>query len=368
MAARTSTKTGCQRTMTRKPRRWQIKHADCFTALAKLETNSVDTIVTDPPYGISANGMAWDRPAKLNPAGGPGRRRRAGTAPGRSFQDFCKEWASACQRVQKPGAHFVAFVAPRTAHLLACGLEETGLELRDMLMWISGNGFPGGRRLPGGRGVAVRPGYQPILLARKPLEGTLKQNHNTHRTGALNIDACRIGSKKSHCPQEGRTRKLTRKADESGRWPANVIFSHTQTCTPSVCESDCPVAQLGERQRFFYCSRVSRPEREAGCEQLPLRTIQTFKIGPEYERRAKERPVANIHPTVKPIELMRWLIRLTTPPGGLVLDPFAGSGSTGAAAIIEGARFIGIEREAEYVPIARARIKHWARLAERRSQ
>ncbi len=118
---------------------------------------------------------------------------------------------------------------------------------------------------------------------------------------------------------------------------------------------------LGERQRFFYCPKASSREREAGCDQLTRATTQTVKIGAPADRRANANPVANIHPTVKSIELMRWLVRLLTPPGGLVLDPFAGSGSTGIAAILEGARFLGVEREAEYVPIARARIAQWAR-------
>jgi site-specific DNA-methyltransferase (adenine-specific) len=150
-------------------------------------------------------------------------------------------------------------------------------------------------------------------------------------------------------------------ASERGRWPANLLLSHGQTCTQTRCERDCPIKLLGEHHRFFYAAKAPRREREAGCEQLPRRTVQTYKIGAEQEKEARARPVANIHPTVKPIELMRWLVRLLNPPGGLVLDPFTGSGSTGAAVVLEGARFLGIEREHDYIPIARARIKHWAR-------
>ncbi|HWY90227.1 MAG TPA: site-specific DNA-methyltransferase [Solirubrobacteraceae bacterium] len=329
----------------RQRRRWQIKHADCLLALPKLDAQSIDAIITDPPYGINFNGMPWDRPARLDPARVPGQRRHAGTNPNKSFQDFCTRWASTCLRIMKPGAHLVAFASPKTAHLLACGLEKAGLELRDTLMWIQGQGFPAARKLPNGRGCRLKPAYEPILLARSPIDGTLDKNLVRYGTGALHIDRCRIS------------------ANERNRWPANLILSHSQKCTSQMCKRDCPIKLLGEHHRFFYCAKPNRREREAGCEQLPRRTVQTFKIGAEWEQRARHRPVANIHPTVKPIELMRWLVRLITPPRGLVLDPFTGSGSTGAAAILEGARFLGIEREQDYIPIAQARIKYWARAA-----
>lgn len=145
-----------------------------------------------------------------------------------------------------------------------------------------------------------------------------------------------------------------------GRWPANLALIHTPTCTSKQCAEDCPAGLLGERQRFFYAAKASRAEREAGCEQLARRTVQTFQIGRENNQRAREKPVCNIHPTVKPLDLMRWLVRLLTPSDGLVLDPFTGSGSTGAAAILEGAQFHGIEQEDSYIPIARARITYWA--------
>lgn len=350
----------------RTPRRWQIKHADCLHALPKLDAESVDAVVTDPPYGVSINGVVWDRPSRLDPTRTPGRRRRAHTNPNSAFRMFCARWASACLPVLKPGAHLAAFAAPRTAHLLACGLEEAGYELRDTLMWIQGNGFPGSWLHPGGRGTNLKPAYQPILLARKPLEGTLMQNLSKHGTGALHIDACRTDSKEQ-C-REARASHLTRRASPHGRWPANLVLTHAQTCAPKVCGRGCPVEQLGDRSRLFYCPRAPRRERDAGCEQLPRRTIQTFKVDTDYERKAREHPVANIHPTVKPIPLMRWVVRLLTPPGGLILDPFTGSGSTGAAAVLEGARFLGIERESAYVPIARARVKHWARSTPRHGE
>ena len=330
-------------------RRWLIEHADCLGALPRLDAASVDVVITDPPYGINFAGMAWDRPAS------------------RDFQTFCARWATECARVMKPGAHLAAFAAPRTAHLLACGLEEGGLELRDMLMWIQGQGYPASSPLTHGRGTGLKPAYEPILLARRPLDGSLTHNLAKYGTGALNIDACRIPDSHPPCPNAGRGHRRRPTASTRGRWPANVLLGHGRRCTGRRCEHDCPIKHLGDRQRFFYCAKAPRPEREAGCERLQRSTIQTFKIGTKNQQQAREHPVANIHPTVKPIELMRWLVRLITPPDGLVLDPFAGSGSTGAAAVLEGAHFHGIEREAEYVPIARARVKHWARAAGRQA-
>jgi DNA modification methylase len=342
------------------PRRWQVKQADCLKALPTLDTASVDAIITDPPYGIGMVGMNWDNAKKLDPERPPGQY-HSHTNPSVAFQTFCAEWASECLRVLKPGAHLAAFGGTRTAHLLACGLEEAGLEIRDTLMWIQGQGFPSSPALAKGLGIRLKPAYEPILLARRPLDDcTLAQNLARYGTGALNIDRCRIPNTTQQCPAEGRTHHKPYSASEKGRWPANLLLSHGRRCTGSRCERDCPIELLGERHRFFYAAKANPREREAGCEQLPRRVRQTFKIGAEQEKEARARPVANIHPTVKPIELMRWLVRLLTPPGGLVLDPFTGSGSTGAAVVLEGARFLGIEREASYVPIARARIRHWA--------
>ena len=344
----------------RTPRRWQVKQADCLKALPTLDTASVDAIITDPPYGIGMVGMNWDNAKKLDPARPPGRY-HSHTSASIAFQAFCAEWASECLSVLKPGAHLAAFGGTRTAHLLACGLEEAGLEIRDTLMWIQGQGFPSAPALPKGLGVRLKPAYEPILLARRPIDdGTLEQNLARYGTGAMNIDATRIALTSQDCPSEGHAHGRRITASERGRWPANLLLSHGHKCTRSRCERDCPIELLGERHRFFYAAKAPRVEREAGCEQLPRRVRQTFKIGADDEQKAKDKPVANIHPTVKPIELMRSLVRLLTPSGGLVLDPFTGSGSTGAAVVLEGARFLGIEREASYVPIARARIRYWA--------
>ncbi len=264
-------------------------------------------------------------------------------------------------RALKPGGHLAAFAAPSTAHRLACGLEEAGFELRDVLMWLQGQGYPATRVLPGGLGTGLKPAWEPIVLARKPLDGTLDHNLAEYGTGAMNIDACRDRAHRKGLPQ----RRARRTAGASPR--TSVADGRPTCCSPTVdpctrsrCEADCPIGLLGDRHRFFYAAKAPRRERDAGCEKLPRRVVQTFKIGAHNEQLCEDNPVANIHPTVKPIELMRWLVRLLTPPGGLLLDPFTGSGSTGAAAVLEGARFLGIERERDYIPIARARIKHWA--------
>jgi DNA modification methylase len=335
-------------------RRWQVTHADCFDAIPKLEADSVDTVISDPPYGIGIVGMTWDRPTALNP------QHSRTTSPGVAFQIFSTRWASECLRVLKPGAYLAAFAAPRSAHRLALGLEEAGFELRDVLMWLHSQGIPACRTLDAGRSPALKPAYEPIVLARKPFKGTLANNLTTYGTGALNVDACRVTA--TSCAGEGRSRSRVSTPSRGGRWPSDVLLSHGHGCTKNTCEHDCPIHLLGDRHRFFYCAKTQRSEREAGCERLPRRTRQTFNVGrPEELERAKTHLVANLHPTVKPIELMRWLVRLLTPSDGLVLDPFAGSGSTGAAAMLEGVRFHGIEREASYVPIARARITHWSR-------
>jgi DNA modification methylase len=341
--------------------RWEVREADCFTALPQLDAESVDAIITDPPYGIAVNGMKWDRPAHLDPSAPAGNRRRRGSKenPNNAFQEFSRGWSSACLHSLKPGGHLAAFAAPRTAHRLACGLEEAGFELRDVLMWLQGQGYPATRVLPRGLGTGLKPAWEPIILARKPLDRPLDQNLKAHSTGAMNIDATRVPLSPQDCHAKGRAHGRRIMPSRHGRWPANLLLSHGPSCR-ARCEPDCPIGLLGERHRFFYAAKAPRRERDAGCEELPRRVVQTFKIGTRNEKICEANPVANIHPTVKPIDLMRWLVRLLTPPGGLVLDPFTGSGSTGAAAVLEGARFLGIEREASYVPIARARIKHWA--------
>jgi site-specific DNA-methyltransferase (adenine-specific) len=241
----------------------------------------------------------------------------------------------------------LAFGSPRTCHRLASGAEDAGFEVRDLLLWLYRQGMPKSRRLPGGLGSTLKPGYEPIVLARAPLDGKLAGNLERFGTGALNIDTTRIESGASR-----------------GFWPANVITSHTEDCREGRCAEDCPATVLDspahpDRRRLLFCPKASRGEREAGCEHLPARSVQLY-IGSGRPARVRR----NIHPCVKPLELMRWLVRLVCPPGGLVLDPFTGSATTGIAALLEGRQFLGIEREGEYVRVARARLEHWARVAE----
>jgi DNA modification methylase len=314
---------------------WKLLEGDATALLATLPAAGVDAVVTDPPYGIGFQGHAWDRPhsaatSDASPSGHDG------------YRAWCAGWASECLRVLKPGGHLVSFGAPRTAHQLASGVEAAGFELRDTLMWLFGQGFPKSRNLTGvwaGWGTTLKPAYEPILLARKPLDGTTQQNADSHGAGAINVDDCR---------------------DEHGRWPPNVVLSHSPGCTEKNCAYDCPLGLLGTRARFFYTPKANRRERDAGCDGLAARAIDTFKIGAAAERKAAREPIHNFHPTVKPIALMRWLIRLVTPVGALVLDPFCGSGTTGCATAMERRRFVGIERDPDYAAIAAARIAHWA--------
>jgi DNA modification methylase len=309
---------------------WRLIEADALMTLAKLPDACVDAIVCDPPYSLALGGEAWDR------FGG------GGLASPEAFERWTAKWAAECLRLLKPGGHLLAFGAPRTFHRLVAGIEDAGLQVRDQVLWIYAQGLPKSHKLPGGRGSLLKPAYEPVLLARKPLEGRTIDNVERFGTGALNIDATRIG--------------------EAQYWPAHLALSHSPKCLDGSCASGCPVRLL-DRQRenlsgLFFCAKAPRREREAGCEQLPLRSVQLYT-----GKRHSPRLVRNLHPTVKPVSLMRWLVKLVTPPGGLVLDPFAGSGSTGIAAVMEDRGFLGLEREPSYVDIACARLTHWAAVA-----
>ncbi len=319
----------------------RLIEGDCLKVLGTLEAGSVDAIVTDPPYGIGLKGVRWDSTSIRESVAEAGYDR---LRPNEAFGVWCQLWGEECLRVLKPGGQLLAFGSPKTVHRLECGIEDAGFEIRDRLMWLYSQGIAHSHRYPGGRRTTLKPAYEPIVLARRPIAGTTAETIERFGTGALNIEDCRI----------------------EGRHPANVILEHEPDCRPGRCVPGCTAAALDAcagrsrlaPSRFLYCPKVSRAEREAGCEALPARTLDLF---PNAGRRAGDVRTRNPHPTVKPLALMRWLVRLACPPGGLVLDPTAGSGTTGAAAALEERRFIGIEVDPSYVEIMSARIAHHSR-------
>lgn len=349
--------------------RWCVVHGDCLDVMRGMAPGSVDAVVTDPPYGLAFMGKDWDH-----------------GIPGVAF------WREAL-RVAKPGAHLLAFGGTRTEHRLVCAIEDAGWEIRDKVMWLYGSGFPKSHNGPWG-GTALKPAWEPVTVARKPLIGTVAANVETHGTGALNIDGCRVAptgenlggphvSTKTDgwdrpwkhdaahiAAQRERWAEADEKASRLGRWPANVVLDEAagamldaQSGELTAGGGPTPHGAVrmdgGGASRFFYCAKASRSEREAGLEGM-ARGSKLWSSGEQspgtFQAEGTDRTSTNHHPTVKPIALMRWLCRLATPPGGLILDPFCGSGSTGCAAVAEGFRFVGIERDAEYVAIAERRI------------
>jgi site-specific DNA-methyltransferase (adenine-specific) len=379
-----------------------IHMGDCVTVMRTMSDQSVDAVVTDPPYELGFMGKSWD-------------------ASGVAYR--VEVWAE-CLRLLKPGGHLLAFGGSRTYHRLACAIEDAGFEIRDQIMWVYGSGFPksldvskaiskteasdDARRWQGW-GTALKPSHEPIVLARKPLDGTVAETVLTHGTGALNIDGCRVPGEVASKPQPllgkaidnriyyfrtgvGRNGQMSN--NKAGRWPANFIHdgsdevlelfpetrsgahtkssewkdSSTRTASSFVRgmsgkeRSYRSEASSGSAARFFYCAKASRAEREAGLDDFnPKREsdrIADDLPGGDNPRNRTNTARRNHHPTVKPIALMRYLIRLVTPPNGVVLDPFTGSGTTGIAARLDGFKFVGIEQSAEYADIAQARINH----------
>ena len=347
------------------PESWRVLTGDCLAVLATLDADSIDACVTDPPYGLGFMGREWDtfapdtvaaykdrmrpvKPDETNPNvrgrakwwGGGAVEYDRSAAASLKFHAWTQAWAEAVLRVLKPGAHAVVCASPRMGHRVTCGLEDAGFEIRDSLLWLHAVGFPKSLNLPGGLGTALKPAYEPVILARKPLGGrTVAQCVAAFGTGALNSDGCRLAGH-----------------GDVGRWPPNVALDE---------DAAAMLDAEGGTSRFFYVAKASREERERGCEDLPRKTAgeatdrQDGSAGLNSPRAGASRThgARNHHPTVKPVALMRWLVRLVTPPGGLVLDPFTGSGTTGIACVQEQCRFLGMEREAEYVPIAEARIE-----------
>lgn len=374
---------------------YDIHLGNCLEVLKGIPDNSVDSIVTDPPYGLSFMGKKWDYDVPE--------------------QDIWEE----CLRVLKPGGHLLAFAGTRTQHRMAVRIEDAGFEIRDMIAWVYGSGFPKSHNLKGewkGWGTAMKPALEPITVARKPFKGTVAANVLAHGTGALNIDGCRVGTDGSRTnssqPRAERNGFVKGFVDgtetvirDQGRWPANLIhdgsdivvsafpdakgqqgdLKETGKARPSqgIYGDMAPPKAHNARQeeeksaaRFFYCAKTSRKDRNEGLDGFEGKTPSDKTgrkegsvglVGDHDNKGQTANPFANgggisqnNHPTVKPTDLMAYLCRLVTPPGGVVLDPFMGSGSTGKAAMREGFRFIGIEMDESYLKIAEARIAHEA--------
>jgi len=319
----------------------EIIHGDCIEQMRNMPDNSVDSIVTDPPYGLGFMGKKWDS-----------------IPPG-------EEWAVECLRVLKPGGHLLAFGGSRTWHRLAVAVEDAGFEIRDSIAWLYGSGFPKHR-------AALKPAFEPVVMGRKPFKGSLTANEAIHGTGALNIDATRIGTTKdvpASASTSGRNGiyshmdALTERGGmdpNQGRWPANVVLDETTAemldqqsgTTKSSNHVRHNTAEAHNKTTSMHSSAADWTTRGGFHEGGASRFFYVAKAP------KRERPVVDgiAHPTVKPLALMRWLVKLVTPPGGIVLEPFAGSGATVEACMLEGFNVIAIEQEADYLPLIQARI------------
>lgn len=424
--------------------RWKLLHGDCRDQLATIPDNSIDAIVTDPPYELGFMGKSWD-------------------ASGIAYNPTV--WTE-CLRVLKPGGHLLAFSGSRTYHRMAVAIEDAGFQIRDQIMWVYGSGFPKSldiskaidkaagaeREVIGfknagigtgksygkivgerqevtstevpvtapatpeaevweGWGTALKPAHEPIVLARKPLVGTVAENVLRFGVGGLNIDGCRVettdfenmtsetfsGTKKGFGTWNAEDKGMFDAGRRggwidgvpSGRWPANLIHDgsdevlelfpetaggarpakankptgqHYEGGWGTIAEGERINFPAGSAARFFYCAKASKKDRNEGLDHLTPqresdRTADNLPGG-DNPRNRTNTPRLNHHPTVKPTELMRYLCRLITPPNGVILDPFTGSGSTGKAAILEHFQFIGIEQDPDYITIAQARIQH----------
>jgi len=367
-----------------------LLNGDCIEQMQKLIDDGVqvDSVVTDPPYHLASIvkrfGKEGSAPAQY---GTDGAFKRAATGfMGKEWDGgdiaFRPETWELALKLLKPGGHILAFSASRNYHRMAVAIEDAGFEIRDQMMWLYGSGFPKSLNIGDGWGTALKPAHEPIVMARKFIEGTNKQNKEKYGTGGLNIDGCRIEG-------EGNTeRKITNRktrsedgvwtdgnsgmkaegsqyadADPRGRFPANVMHNGLEE----------------EWAKFFYCPKTSKAEKNKGLDSFEAKPMAWGNQAKAELKRGnldwkgnqgdgtKHNKVSmrvNTHPTVKPQELMKYLCRMVTPKGGTVLDPFMGSGSTGCAAKDEGFNFIGIEKEKEYFDIAEARIKVTSPLSE----
>lgn len=338
-----------------------VINGDCLEELGKLDENSIDVIVTDPPYELNFMGKGWDN-------------------AGVSFN--IETWGK-CLRVLKPGGYLLAFGGTRTYHRIACAIEDAGFEIRDCIMWLYGSGFPkslniglaidkklGNENITRGIkeaqnewqgwGTALKPSYEPIIVARKPFKGSLVDNVMKYGVGGLNIDECRVGD-------EERTQFSGRSQSKSTVYNSfNQDNAHYETVQGRFPANTILDTEEGEEwRRYFYCAKASKKDRDEGLEEFEKDITDDGRNKPidnPYLRGKTMRH--NTHPTVKPTSLMQYLIRLVAPKGATILDPFMGSGSTGKAVMYENKernadyKFIGIEKDAEYCKIAEARIEN----------
>lgn len=335
---------------------------DCIKQLQVIPTASVDSVVTDPPYGIGFLRAAWDT-----------------WTSNKNYAAWVEAWAMECLRILKPGGHLVAFSGTKTYHALAWGVESAGFEIRDMIEWLYVQGMPkmpdiarskGIDTIPRGLGADLKPAHEPILLARKPLDGTLVENIQRHGTGALFSDACRIGQDtagwkggKSQWMMSGLDKTAARDAYAStGRYPANCVSADSEEWFGdffNVTSRDLSVKIRAHDRDTDVHGRLL-PVESKHSAKYPLRSADVEVRYGEKSRKSIVKTVAkNGHPTSKPTPLMAWLIRLVTPPGGWVVDPFCGSGSTLKAAVQNGYLCVGIEKDEEYARLARMRLGEW---------
>jgi len=381
----------------------RILVGDMRERLRELPDASIDSVVTDPPYHLTSIvkrfGAGNAAPAKVGKTGAYARASRGfmgQTWDGGDVAFQAETWAEVL-RVLKPGGHMVAFSGTRTYHRMVVAIEDAGFEIRDQLAWIYGSGFPKSHNLDGeweGWGTALKPAWEPICLARKPLIGTVAGNVLAHGTGAINIDACRIQTDEilrsgagvvpmRHDPDVPRGRpgesyqpdqlgslsefrRLPQNigANAKGRFPANILHDGSDDVLAAFAEfgergAAAPVhTRNGDKFRQTYGAFKGNVDEAGSTFQGDSGTAARFFYSGKASK--EDRGMGNTHPTVKPTEPMGWLIRLVTPQGGTVLDPFAGSGSTLIAADIEGFDAIGIELSSEYAAIADQRLRHRA--------
>lgn len=397
--------------------KYELFAAKAEDKLKDFADNSFDSCVVDGPYGIHFMGKTWDKFGGPIGIDHQLTHKRGGSMhaglynqsnqSNQLFQAWTAELGREVYRVLKPGAYFLSFCSPRTYHRLVCGIEDAGFEIRDTIMWVFGSGFPKNHDVGkatnqpqyNGWGTALKPAYEPICVARKPFEGTVAENFLKYGTGGINIGECRIdlgGDYKSGANgrpsqtglADGYDALKANLASDIGRWPANIIHDGTpevmelfpdskgqqgdvkgteQSRTGKNAYSEygriatAKRNNIGSAARFYYVPKTSRADRNEGCDHLvnkPLNWSEGSANPGSFQSGGTDKSSPNNHPTVKPTELMQYLVRLVTPKGGRCLDYLCGSGSTLKACAIEGFDCVGIDQDAHNIEIARCRVQY----------